>query len=209
MIRRANIFAILACLALAAFAESPSDTVTIPLKDIWAYRMPGTKDVQELDNQSLSKILAQLRPAHDGQAPPFKQINAGQGFAVEGEGKTALQAVYKTLVDKQPQQSLTTAQDISVAFYSFEFSNYVHISNVERRGNLIEIEYHFIPHDSKNLTSHFALIPLGQLPAGEYDVQFKQLPLEKQYIENGYKSVSDEWVQRIICKPFRFSVKGK
>jgi hypothetical protein len=209
MILRAGCFAILACLSLAAFADPPSDTVNIPLKDIWAYRMPGTKDIQELDGQSLSKILTQLRPIHDGQAPPFKQTDAGQSFAVAGAGNAALGAAYKVLVDKQPQQSLTTAQDISVVFYSFEFSNYVHISNVERRGNLIEIEYHFIPHDSKNLTSHFALIPLGQLPAGEYDVQFKRLPLEKQYIENGYKSVSDEWVQRIICKPFRFSVKGK
>jgi len=35
-------FVVVACSTFAALADSPSDTVTIPLKDIWALEMRGS-----------------------------------------------------------------------------------------------------------------------------------------------------------------------
>ncbi len=42
MLLRAGFFVVVACSTLVALADSPSDTVTIPLKDIWAMDMHGS-----------------------------------------------------------------------------------------------------------------------------------------------------------------------
>ncbi len=56
MFLRASFLTVLACLSLAAFADPPSETVTIPLEDIWAWHMPATKDIQELEPSVFGKL---------------------------------------------------------------------------------------------------------------------------------------------------------
>jgi len=55
MLGRVICVAALAC-ASSAFADSP--TAAIPLKDIWAFRMPETKDIRELDPDSSANARA-------------------------------------------------------------------------------------------------------------------------------------------------------
>jgi hypothetical protein len=60
-----------------------------------------------------------------------------------------------------------------------------------------------------NLTTHFALIPLGKLKPGKYQVKFVQMPIESDEPPD-HRQVgqleSDEWVNQIISKPFNFRV---
>jgi hypothetical protein len=92
MFLRTLCIAFLACIELAVFADSPSDTVTIPLKDIWALNMPGTKDVRELEpdiyGDGMSNIsdaererrLNKSLVAHVGRGSPDTARGLESGF---------------------------------------------------------------------------------------------------------------------------------
>lgn len=209
-----------------AAAEPPNeqaDTVTIPLDRIWAFHMPDTRDVRELEPERFgedttsfpSGRLVQLM--HESMSQRicdtlvFLDREKGErtkpGFAVLGVGRQALQATYSVLVDGTAAPTrFPVDSDITVVFFSHLFGDYVYVDEVERRGTKIEIRYGFIPHMSKDMSKHFALIPLSSLPAGKYQVEFIQLPLPAKYIVKGEKVVPEDMVDWIVCKPFTFSV---
>ena len=115
-----------------------------------------------------------------------------------------------TLVENQEcPQSFCEDSDVFVVFFAHDFSNHVWIKNVERAGDIIEVQYGIIPYRQKVNSISFALIPIGKLTPGQYQVKFTQLPMDKQLIQEGFKSVSDESIARVICKPFAFSVTAK
>jgi hypothetical protein len=206
--------AILACVSVAAFADSPSDIVTIPLKDIWALDMPGTKDVKELepekfgeqtqnlpldkkrqllDESNLLAIRQSLGLQLDGSKDP---PSSRPGFAVSGSGITALQNAVPIFTKKVvPQKSFTGNSEITLVFISNQMGSFVHLGSVERKGNIIEVRYHFVTHLTQMMSEHFALIPLGKLPVGDYHVEIIQTP-------TNYK----EWEEKNVSKPFSFSV---
>src|SRR5688572_14501972 len=66
----------------------------IPLKEIWANRMPDTRDIRELD--PVNPLVLEIEKAIG--FPP--QDEAQRGFAVEGEGLEALRAAHAIFVDK-------------------------------------------------------------------------------------------------------------
>jgi hypothetical protein len=212
MFLRAGCFAILACLSLTAFADSPSDTITIPLKDIWALGMSGTTKVQVLEgdnpgiNSLSERIAKQLRPSLPGEIPPKLR----PGFAVNGTGHTALEKACAIFEDRtKPDGCFPSGSDVSVIFFSYQFAYYVRLADVERQGNTIRIHYQYVPHLTNNLSQHFAIIPMGKLPDGKYEVEIIQVPMEKKWLEGGVKPPSQEIVAKTICKPFSFSVGCK
>jgi hypothetical protein len=227
--RQAFFFAIvLASYAGCAPSQGADDPtakpIVIPLKDIWAWEMPGTRDVFELEppvsgpeakslpleeiqrrnrDSLVQKIPRLLRPS------PFIRPTeiAGPGFAVQGTGKKALEQAYDVFAKKEkPRESFVAGDDITAIFFSYSLGSYVHIQEIERRGNLVEIRYRFTPHFTKETTSHFALIPLGQIPAGEYQVKIVKLPVAEEFAK--YVRPSDrDWAKEIVCKSFSFSVE--
>lgn len=189
--------------ALLLMAEAPK---TIPLKDIWAHEMPGTRDVQKLEpSTSRSSLANQIGGSLD--FTPDGQV-VGRGFAVAGVDKKALSNAHAVLVKStKPRQTFSTENDITLVFFSRMFSQYVHIQSVERSDKTINISYRFVPHETKQMTAHFALIPLGKLTAGKYQVKIASLPLEEKYVAQGIKPVDPKWEKRVICQPFSFTVK--
>jgi hypothetical protein len=196
--------------APAAPADDESKTVTIPLDQIWAYDMPGTRDTGQLEPNKPAKLgsgplvgeilrALAVTPAEGKEARP--------GFAVLGTGLEAIREAHAVLVDNsKPRQAFPTGGEVSVVFFSYEAGSYVYLNRVERGGNVVEIYYRFVPHRTMNLTSHFAIIPLGALPAGKIYVKILQSPLEQEYTIQGFRPVTDAVSRQIVCRSFSFSV---
>jgi len=84
------------------------------------------------------------------------------------------------------------------------------LKDVRQTKETVTIRYQFAPHCvsemiSANLTCHFALIPLGKMPTGDYSVNIVRLPMENKY-EKNHRPVSTGQEEKIICKSFRFSI---
>jgi hypothetical protein len=202
---------------------SKADVQTIALDQIWAYGMPGTHDVRELEPDNFGehtrllpsaerfKLLSEsmadkIRAALDKDRPSKGGV-AKQGFAVLGTGAEALQDAYDVLVSgHKPAESFPTVSNVTLVFFSHSFGDYVHLETAERRGKTIEAQYRFVPHDSKDMAWEIALIPLGKLPPDTYNVKIVQLPLPEGRTGSNGRYVSDETVSRIICRPFSFSI---
>jgi hypothetical protein len=160
-------FLLLACVACCSnsFAE---DAVEIPLDQIWAWDMPGTINIQTLEKGTPSEdwLMTKIR---DEQHSKGWMAKAGSAFAVEGTGLKALENAYDIILGKQSRPT-SLSGEVSVIFFSLAAGNYVHLTNVERDQNTINVRYKFVRHEEKHLTRHFAIIPLGKLPKGKYKV---------------------------------------
>jgi len=188
-----------------------AETVVIPLEEIWAYNMPGTRDVLTLDRDQVPQRPLGIRV---GGPPSFisdkgKKI-AGPGFVVIGTGMEAWLATHAKLPEGQKYpETFPFGSELSVVFFSHGFNYYVHLLRVERQGNVITIRYRFIPHKTDDFSAHFALISIGQLPPGRVEVKVIRSPIEKKIVEAGYQSVSIDDDHRVICKSFSFTIEKK
>jgi hypothetical protein len=95
-----------------AIGESPNDkSKTISLDKIWAYEMPGTRDVRELEpkldvhNPGFKElwersIVRQITSFLCTNVPDQGEV-AGPAFVVVGAGKGALTNAFTTLTDRE------------------------------------------------------------------------------------------------------------
>lgn len=189
---------------------SEPEVITIPLDQIWAYRMPGTRDVSQLETAKPSQVkygplVGQIRSLLS-QAPPNSQ-STQTGFAVLGVGLDALREAKAVLAGKRKLASVFPADsDISVVFFSHEFGPYVHLTSITLRGRVVELGYQFVPHRTEEVTANFAIIPLPKLKAGKYQVNIERQPLDRQLVKLGFAPVPDEAADQIVCHSFSFSV---
>jgi hypothetical protein len=200
-------------LALASFsvAAIAAEPVNIPLKDIWAYGMPGTNDVRELQTDVNDPSLTpeeqakRFRESHVEQilaTLSTMRVKAKEAFVVEGVGRDALREAYDVLVkNEKRREKFPKDAKLTLVFFSYQFPYYVHLTDVTVNQNVVSIHYKFVPHDTKEVTAHFALIPIGTLPPGPVDVKIIQDPIE------GRPSVSSESLERVVCKPFSFRIE--
>jgi hypothetical protein len=103
-------------LCIAAFISSAAtasdDAVEIPLGDIWAYSMPGTKDVRKLAPAVFGDQIKNVAPDVRANRERDSLVNqlalvlahrsldkpALPGFAVSGTGEDALRGAFNVLV---------------------------------------------------------------------------------------------------------------
>jgi hypothetical protein len=199
-------FALPFLVVTSSLAEPPkkeSRAVTIPLTSIWAYNMPGTRELQKMEDRRVAKQIEGIRRALSQLPPQGKE--AGKGIAVLGTGVDALAEAHAVLVEgKKPRKTFPVDSEVSIFFYSYESGFYVHLRSITRQGNSIEIRYRFVTHKTKELTQHFALIPLGKITPGQFPVEIIQAPMPEEFIKAGWKPVKSEVVKRIVCKSFSF-----
>jgi hypothetical protein len=194
----------------------------IPLKEIWAYRMPGTRDVRELEpnkfgdalgdrngaeqlraaEQSLtSEILSHLQSHKRGQ-------NGMRGFAVAGVGADALRGAYEVIVEgRKPRESFPVGSKLSVVFFSHPFNYYVQLHAVEQKSSTVTIRYYFVPHRTKEMTVNFALIPLLAVPSGHIESEIVRSPMQRKFIAAGFKSPEAGTDARVVAQSFSFLVE--
>src|SRR3954471_19320690 len=108
-------------LATAVQADEP---VKIPLKDVWAYRIPGTTEIAEEENRPRNATPAEL--LRFDRESLVNQIKAklgnrkrGQqadpGFCVAGTGLDALKAAHAVIVKgEKPQQQFASGTEITL-----------------------------------------------------------------------------------------------
>jgi len=205
-------------------SEEPG--VEIPLNTIWGYLMPGTLDIETLEPDHfgpavrqlpeqeridllMSSLCQQISQSIHRQSEMKQPI--GTGFAVAGTGREALAAVKEALGKNQiPPQTFPADTEVSLFFFTRDSGRYVHLKDVRQGKGFATIRYRFVPHSisikiTANMTRHFVLIPVGKIPAGQYEVDIVQSPMEKKYRKH-HQAVSEEWVEKIICKSFWFAI---
>jgi len=227
-------FSIMVLFVAVATAETPSEhpkSKEIPLDQIWGYKLPGTRDVRELepkaDPKLLSKELEGLSPvdAERRMSDEFtrrldhrkilKALNmrpkadetAGTAFVVAGTGKAALaNAALVFAGSKERQTVFPPDADLSLVFYSYDCGRYVRLRSVDRWSNFITVRYQFVAHATMEITKHFALIPIGKLSEGDYHVKVEQLaPFDERGLPP--KPISEP--QSIVSGSFAFVVQNK
>jgi hypothetical protein len=203
-----NCFAIalvffLGSLMSAAAPDKNKKAVTIPLKNVWGYNMPGTANAEELDAEG--ELFMSIRRSL--WSVPEKGKAAKSAFAVSGTELEVLREVHAVLVEgKKARESLPQNRDIHVVFFSYSNKPYVHLEKVERQGNVVNVHWRFVPHETEETTEHFALIPLGKLPSGKYRVNVIRSSMDAG---NLLQRVRDEVVRRIVCQSFSFTVTAQ
>jgi hypothetical protein len=180
--------------------------VLIPLKEIWALRIPGTKDATKLGavktSEGVSKNLAIDALSRFFGARLSKREKAGPAFVVEGVGEAALKNMAAAL-KSTPEKLVPAGKELSLVFYTHLSSYYVRIDAVERAGNKFVIPYQLVTHPTYNMTFHFALIPLGKLQPGEYTVELEQLPTIDKF---GRRVKIQKDLGWIVCTSSTFNV---
>lgn len=102
--------------------------------------------------------------------------------------------------------SFPSGDESTLVFYTHPSSYYVRLDSVTRQGNTFTVSYRAEPHYTAESTVHFALIPLGKLLAGEYQVRFEQVAMERKFHERGFIPFSPQQQARLICRNFNFVV---
>ena len=199
----------------------------IPLNCIWAYNMPGTRDVRELEPAKFGAKVAKLSSAQrlrlDRESltsqilaslphlPSYKHERPKAGFAVQGKRESALHMANGVLAAKHRSfHSFPPGSDITVVFFGHSSGVYVHLRRVELREHTLRIVYQFVEHPNNMLTTHFALIPLGKLPPGIVTVEMLQSPDEQA--DNAHEKpvwLASEAAHRIVCDSFTFAINEK
>ncbi len=187
----------------------PNDR-TIPLNEIWALQMPGTRpmnvtmrgdpsDYESPEGPLVAEILETL--AYD----PHKHPTADSGFAVSGTGMEALRETHAVLVQGKPRKkSFQVSEPISLVFFSYSFGSYVHLVGAEQRDNVIQLLYRLVPHRTKEMTAHLALVPVPKLVNGSIPVEIKP-----QIVQNTFGLDWAKWIPQIVCESFVFKIEQR
>jgi len=188
--------------AAIVMAESPKE---ISLDQIWAYAIPGTRNVRDLEPKVDLKALAdQLKDKSPDERDqwlkaeltrrsdvlkilkvlnrrPVPDGKSGPAFIVIGTGKVALQNAQKVFSDGRAESGETMRTsfppntDLSLVWYSHMCGHYARLVPVELSPGVITVKYRFVSHQKGMMAAYFALIPVGSLSQGTYEVKIEQL----------------------------------
>ncbi|WP_428305488.1 hypothetical protein [Lacipirellula sp.] len=204
-----------------------SPPAEIPLDTIWGLDLPGTRDIEGVDLPTVpqasspgwgypefkrrrQEIIERVRTAISSK-PPVDQALTGFVYSVapDMETLTVLMRIENAFRNNKSQvrnNFIHGDRDAFLVFYSHPSSYYLRLKKVTRDGTDIDVSYVFEPHYTADSTVHLALIPLGKLPPGEYNVRFTQQPMERKYIDAGFVRVFGSQEKQIVCQPFTFLV---
>jgi len=181
---------------------APSKDKTVPLKEIWALRMPNTRDIRKLDppkqpnaDTAISRINEIL------VINSSRGIKSGKCFLVLGDGKQALLNAADILAGKKTiPKTMPSGEPLTLFFYSQPAPGYVHIDSARREESALKLNYKVIVHQTAESTVHFALVPIGKLLAGKFKVDINELKPPTPY-RNIKKA------ERAVCDPCTFIIK--
>jgi hypothetical protein len=207
-------FAIGLQLIAVVSAQTPNEqpkATEIPLDQIWGYNLPGTRDVAAIplpeDSEQLGRErennideirrdLTAKRPSDRAlpgfilpRLPDFHLLHVARGQLGMDSRRGA---------KGRTNTSFSTSDELTLVFFSHPSSYSLHLKGVDQQSNKITVRYQFEPHATRAATVHFAFIPLGKLSAGEYHVEFAEIPIER--------TKAGEVIDSIVCQSFSFKV---
>jgi len=182
---------------------------TIPLADIWALDMPGTQPMsvervadgvtfRSTEGEVVAEILATLANKIELEA------RAPEAFIVVGDRMSALREANAVLAGRTTKQHTIRCMDQAwIVFYSLAFNNYVHIIDVQQDDDVVTVTCRLEPHETKEMTRHFAMIPITLTRPAHLCIEIKpQLPAEVDDL--ALRRLF--WTDRILCKSFETEV---
>lgn len=196
-------------LSQAAFAAEP---VAIRLDQIWGYDLPGTKDVRELEPKADPTMSVDELQSHLDVWKILRVLNrrpqegetAGPAFIVEGSGKKALEGAEEAFSSSDYAAVLPADKDLTIVFYSHLCGRYVRLISVERLPRRIIVKYQFVAHQYGQMTTRFALIPIGAFSDGPLEVQIEQLdPIN----ERGQPVRPVSHPEQFVCNSASYAVR--
>lgn len=202
---------------LASLVVAEEKPVEIPLKEIWAANMPSTRNIRELehrtegDHRQFGPLMHTVyRTMHGGRGERAGgSPDAGPGFPIPGSGIAALHAVYDILVDKAERPETVPVGEVSIVFFARLSPADCYLEKVERNGTDITLTYRLHARQTGNLSFHLALIPLGALEPGKYDVRHVQLPVALAANDPAKLAppMAGERLKRSVSDPYSFKVE--
>jgi hypothetical protein len=191
----------------AAAPIEQTEAKEIPLDQISAWNIPGTKDVGTLDAVKFGGVTKHpvIQDISGGLGFLPKEKKAAPVFVVEGEGKTALvnaSAVFKKA--KPRSETLRADTELSLVFYSHGCSSQVELVSVEKSASLISVKYRFLVHGLPAKRIYFALIPIGKFAPGTVEVKIEQ---QDSTDLAGHKKPPIRSLERLISSDLTFEVR--
>lgn len=187
--------------AIAILLSATSGASEIPLKNIYALNIPGTIELEAGIYEDSRSTATNILVGDIAKALPFlpETSQPRPGFAVVGTGKKAIRAAHAVLAKNGAvRQTLPSDTELSAVFFSYEVGSYVELVKVLATRNGITIQYRFVAHDTKDMSHHFALIPIGCFNRGKVSLKIEQVD------EKG-NSVDTRW--QPVSKSFTFEVR--
>lgn len=198
---------------------------------IWGYDVPGTRDVQRLVSLETFKdgrgeympldirhgpVVDEVRRAlsvatqrlvrSESADTPTTDAHAA-GFVVESTGVDALQQARSILNGLRDRPArVRSERDVSCVFFYGDHDSAFNLKllGISRRGTDITITYS-LPGAiiaNRETTNQFAIISLGKLLPGQYQVRANRTPLADAQLE---QIATDN--DRYVCKSFAFVVE--
>ncbi len=165
----------------------PTEGHIIPLEEIWALDMPGTKPMQigmqQVDPPVFwapeGRYVAEIR-REIAKAERLRQP-APRVFVVRGTGLEALEEAHAVLLGKREARSrIRRNEQASLCFTTHSFGDPAYIRKVADHGSLVDITYELIGLHSMDITWHFALIPIQFEEAGMVHIEPKPVVWERR-----------------------------
>ena len=174
----------------------------IPLDRIWAYNMPGTRNIRDLDTKlDLKRLELDLKDKspnerdrllkaemirHSDVLKILQQLKrtpkpVGPVFMVEGTGKTALQNALKKFSERRKAGgevpiALPANTELPLVWFSQQCGHFIRLVDVERSSETITVKYRYVVHQKAMMSPNLAIIPLGKFTKGTYYVKLEQAP---------------------------------
>ncbi|MGL4512500.1 MAG: hypothetical protein ACRCT8_05365 [Lacipirellulaceae bacterium] len=187
-------------LTMLSASASAGRPVELPLSEVWAYDMPGTRDIRELDDPASTLI-----PPPAKLDPTLPQRSA---FMVRGHGRPALEAAHAVLVGGQkPPAVLKAGEPVSAVFFAYNYPVVdVYLNSVVVRNRRVEFVYSFSKyskHDGNKPAQHIAIVPLAIDKPGGFEI----VVLRKDSIGvSGPTADGASWLEQHVCRSGRCTV---
>ena len=111
--------------------------------------------------------------------------------------------------NEKPKNRFSTEEAVSVVFFSFPIQPRVQLKSIERIGNSLRIHYLLISSGLLDVRPALALIPLGKLKSGDYQVEMVRLPNEATIDNRYFPPIEANFEHKYICRSFSFVVYAR
>lgn len=183
--------------------------VAIPIAEIWGHGLDGTRPLSKLGERGVN-TLAWIDKTLSENPLAYENSRPFSGFAVPGTPPRALTWARKALTSREQlsfvESGIPLGEDVHAVFFSYATAYKVRLGSVVRNGNTFSITYQFVPQHSYDVSRTLALVPLGKLPVGEYQVRIIQDPLEQKYLDAGFKPVPVSVAELLVSTSFTFRI---
>jgi hypothetical protein len=176
-----------------------------------------TKKVPHLEPEYFGKRENRRGPSTDSMTyqllralDDLSRTDMEPGFVVDGEGRKALENTFAILVQGQTaRNSFEEGNEISAVLFT-RVIGYMHLMQIEKTGSTITISYCLEPTAGNPIVSpKIALIPLGKLPSGEYQVEMAGFTKKPDDRKSDCEPIPDDRMKKLICQPFEFTIMNK